>query len=55
MPSVLVELGYMSSAQDVKLITSEAWRKRTTEAITQAVNQFFGTRLAGAGIAARQH
>lgn len=54
-PSVLVELGYMSSAQDVKLITSETWRKRTTEAITQAVNQFFGTRLAGAGTAARPH
>ena len=47
-PSVLVELGYMSSHHDLKLMTSEAWRKRATDSITQAINSFFATRLAGA-------
>jgi N-acetylmuramoyl-L-alanine amidase len=45
-PSVLVELGYVSSPHDLKLMTSEAWRKRATEAIAKAVNRFFGPRLA---------
>ncbi|HEX2215658.1 MAG TPA: N-acetylmuramoyl-L-alanine amidase [Xanthobacteraceae bacterium] len=46
-PSVLVELGYVSSKYDLKLMTSEAWRKRATAAIAQAVNTFFARRLAG--------
>jgi len=46
-PSVLVELGYMSSPHDLKLMTSGAWRQRATESIAQAVNSFFSTRLAG--------
>ena len=46
-PSVLVELGYVSSPHDLKLMMSEAWRKRATEAIAQAVNTFFAPRLAG--------
>lgn len=45
-PSVLVELGYVSSPHDLKLMTSEPWRKRATEAIAQAVSRFFGPRLA---------
>jgi N-acetylmuramoyl-L-alanine amidase len=47
-PSVLVELGYMSNSHDLKLMTSDAWRKRATDSIAQAVNNFFVTRLAGA-------
>jgi N-acetylmuramoyl-L-alanine amidase len=50
-PSVLVELGYVSSPQDLKLMTSDTWRQRATDSIVQAVNGFFATRLAGAGIA----
>ena len=46
-PSVLVELGYVSNAQDLKLIMSDAWRARVTESMTQAVNTFFTTRVAG--------
>jgi N-acetylmuramoyl-L-alanine amidase len=45
-PSVLVELGYLSSPHDLKLMTSEAWRQRTTDSIVQAVNGFFATRFA---------
>jgi N-acetylmuramoyl-L-alanine amidase len=45
-PSVLVELGYVSNPADLKLMTSENWRKRATDSIAQAVNAFFATRLA---------
>jgi N-acetylmuramoyl-L-alanine amidase len=47
-PSVLVELGYMSNPQDLKLLMSEAWRARAVDAIVQAVQAFFAMRLAGA-------
>jgi N-acetylmuramoyl-L-alanine amidase len=51
-PSVLVELGYVSNRGDLKSLTSEAWRGRTADAIMQAVDTFFSTRLAGTGRAA---
>jgi N-acetylmuramoyl-L-alanine amidase len=46
-PSVLIELGYVSNKQDLKLMVSEAWRAKTSDALAQAVNTFFSTRLAG--------
>lgn len=46
-PSVLVELGYMSSPQDLKQMTSDAWRDKVTDAMLTAVNDFFTTRVAG--------
>lgn len=46
-PSVLIELGYVSSKQDLKLLTSDAWRVRTAGGIVQAIDTFFSTRLAG--------
>src|SRR5688572_22927271 len=48
-PSVLIELGYVSNKEDLKLMTSDAWRARTSDALAQAVNTFFSTRLAGSG------
>jgi N-acetylmuramoyl-L-alanine amidase len=48
-PSVLVELGYVSNRQDFKSLTSDAWRGKTADSIVQAVDHFFTTRLAGAG------
>jgi N-acetylmuramoyl-L-alanine amidase len=45
-PSVLIELGYLSSAQDADLLTSDAWRERTTEALAQAIDRFLATRVA---------
>ncbi|MPZ56791.1 MAG: AMIN domain-containing protein [Rhizobiales bacterium] len=47
-PSVLLELGYVSNRDDLKLITSESWQSRTSEAVVQAVKTYFLTRLAGA-------
>jgi N-acetylmuramoyl-L-alanine amidase len=44
---VLIELGYVTNPQDLKLIMSEAWRARVTEAMTQAVGTFFTQRVAG--------
>jgi N-acetylmuramoyl-L-alanine amidase len=48
-PSVLVELGYMSTKDDLKLLTSADWRDRTAAAMAQAVDGFFMRRLAGTG------
>jgi N-acetylmuramoyl-L-alanine amidase len=50
-PSVLIELGYVSNRQDLKQLTSQAWRARTAEAIVGAVDAYFSTRIAGAGVA----
>jgi len=46
-PSVLIELGYVSNKEDLKQLTSEAWRTRTGRSVVQAVDTFFNTRLAG--------
>lgn len=45
-PSVLVELGYMSTKEDLKLLTNTGWQAKTAAAVTQAVDQFFAPRLA---------
>jgi N-acetylmuramoyl-L-alanine amidase len=47
-PSVLLELGYVSNRGDLKQITSDAWQSRTSEAIVEAVRTYFLTQLAGA-------
>ncbi len=46
-PSVLVELGYMSSREDLKLMTSDAWRDKVTGGMSDAIDEFFSTRTAG--------
>jgi len=48
-PSVLVELGYVSNKADLKSLISTEWRDRTADSIVQAVDAFFSTRLAGGG------
>lgn len=50
-PSVLVELGYLSSSKDIDLLLSEAWRDRSTAAMAAAVDRFFAARVASQGIA----
>ena len=47
-PSVLLELGYVSNRGDLKQITSDSWQSRSADAVVQAVKTYFQTRLAGA-------
>lgn len=45
-PSVLLELGYLSSPEDLKQMTSEAWRERVTVSMVEAIDRFFAGRAA---------
>jgi N-acetylmuramoyl-L-alanine amidase len=44
-PSVLVELGFVTSRQDLEMLTSAIWRDRTAESVTKAVDLFFAPRI----------
>jgi N-acetylmuramoyl-L-alanine amidase len=47
-PSVLIELGFVSNRADFKELMSETWRSRAADSITHAVNAYFTQRVAGA-------
>ncbi|WP_034470497.1 N-acetylmuramoyl-L-alanine amidase [Afipia sp. P52-10] len=47
-PSVLLELGYVSNKADLQLLVSESWRSRTVGSVAQAVELFFGKRVVSA-------
>lgn len=47
-PSVLIELGYVSNKDDLKLLVSESWRSRTVGSVAQAVEMFLGKRVVNA-------
>jgi N-acetylmuramoyl-L-alanine amidase len=46
-PSVLVELGYVSNKEDLQSLLSEAWRERTAASVAQAIDGFFSTHVPG--------
>jgi N-acetylmuramoyl-L-alanine amidase len=46
-PSVLVELGYVSNKQDLQSLLSDGWRDHTADSIAQAIDGYFRTHLAG--------
>jgi N-acetylmuramoyl-L-alanine amidase len=48
-PSVLVELGYVSNKADLEHLVSESWRSKTVNAMAQAVDAFLAKRVAKAG------
>jgi N-acetylmuramoyl-L-alanine amidase len=50
-PSVLIELGYVSNKGDLQHLVSEDWRSRTVGSMAQAIDAFFAKRLATAGSA----
>jgi len=43
-PSVLVELGYVSNAEDVKNLTSAEWQNKVADSLAASVDTFFATR-----------
>lgn len=45
-PSVLLELGFLSNEDDERLLTDPSWRTRTVSALGTAVNRFFEQRVA---------
>ncbi|MFH6784253.1 MULTISPECIES: N-acetylmuramoyl-L-alanine amidase [Methylobacterium] len=51
-PSVLVELGYLSSKRDLDLLLSDEWRTNVTGQMAGAIEAFFASRLPPA-VAAR--
>lgn len=48
-PSVLIELGYVSNKQNLKQLLSDDWRARAGDSLVQAIHTFFTTRIAGSG------
>lgn len=42
-PAALLELGYLSNARDTELMFSEPWRKRSADAVSDAIDRFFAT------------
>jgi N-acetylmuramoyl-L-alanine amidase len=48
-PSVLIELGYVSNKGDREHLVSENWRSRTVGSMAQAIDTFLAKRLAPAG------
>ena len=50
-PSVLVELGYVSNKGDLEHLISEGWRSRTVGSMASAIDAFLAKRLASIGLA----
>ena len=48
-PSVLVELGYVSNKGDLDHLVSDSWRSKTVGSMAQAIDVFLAKRLATAG------
>jgi N-acetylmuramoyl-L-alanine amidase len=45
-PSILLELGYLSSRADAKLLTSPKWQKQVAVALAKAIDGYFSTEIA---------
>jgi N-acetylmuramoyl-L-alanine amidase len=52
-PSVLLETGYMSSPDDLKLLFSDDYRRRLAVGVSDAIETLFARRTAGTNIASR--
>jgi N-acetylmuramoyl-L-alanine amidase len=48
-PSVLIELGYVSNKDDLEHLVSEHWRSRTAGSVAHAIDTYFAKGLATAG------
>ncbi len=45
-PSVLLELGYLSSTQDIKMLVSPEWRDKASDVVARSIDAFFAQRKA---------
>lgn len=48
-PSVLIELGYMTNSNDIEHMMSEEWREQVATSIVASVDRFFAARSRGPG------
>nr|WP_244645692.1 N-acetylmuramoyl-L-alanine amidase [Bradyrhizobium campsiandrae] len=48
-PSVLVEIGYVSNKGDLEHLVSEGWRSKAVSSMAQAIDTFLAKRMATAG------
>lgn len=44
-PSVLIELGYLSNSEDEKLLKTREWQEKAADAVAKAVHVFFKPRM----------
>jgi N-acetylmuramoyl-L-alanine amidase len=44
-PSVLMELGYLSNSEDESALTSDDWRSKVSDAIVDSIGAFFAKRM----------
>ena len=47
-PSVLIEIGFLSNPDDEKHLVSDAWRDRTSASLVAAIDNYFAKRIARA-------
>src|SRR6185295_932924 len=40
-PSILIELGYVTNEEDAQLLKSELWRNKVSESIVTAIDNYF--------------
>jgi N-acetylmuramoyl-L-alanine amidase len=45
-PSILVELGYVTNQEDAELLKSEQWREKVSASIVTAIDNYFSNQLA---------
>ena len=45
-PSVLVELGFLTNRSDERNLTTTSWRRRVAGALVKSVDSYFGERYA---------
>src|SRR6185295_11126651 len=45
-PSILIELGYVTNEEDAELLKSDAWREKVSSSIVTAIDNYFSHQLA---------
>jgi len=48
-PSVLIELGYVSNKDDLQSLMSENWRSKTVGAVAKSIDSYFAKHMVSAG------